>query len=1115
MLPQAIACGANYVAMGHRVYVGPFAALELRLAEEIRRLQAGDPLSAASVLVGSNVLAAFLKRRIVADGHGIANLRFYTFIDLALRLASSVPAEDARLRMPRLGPPEILQDILAARIPKVFEAVREFGGFRDTLLSTFRDLRDAGVTPAMLDDLVRTCAREIPDRRTHLTGFARLYREFRARALSFRDDDDDFRDAMGGAPRAAGVLGSPSLLVYGIYDVTGQQRDLLDRLKDALELVYFIPLVDDDVSGFALPFLEWTVRETGASPHWLTASPRDDDLGRLWEHGCGPMSRSPDIEPAATAFRGDGSVILVSAPGESRAAIEINREIVSAVSEGIVAGFHQVAVVLRNPEDDLPALTESFRLRRIPCYVHGGMPFTGQPFAKAVSAIVSLSSGPYPREAILATMELVAACLSPDQAREWDVADWRALTNDLRFLAGIDSWDEGTEALIGELSTQLNGIGSSATEVEDSDARPATPATLQQKLESAQRLRSGWVLLRSAVASWPDELGWEEWAVFLERRLMPLLGASVEWASFAHVLDHLSSLEEITLRTGPRRQVPRAKLGDALSEAMTLLAAPSGRFMRDGVNLLSVSAARGLRFPLVIIPGLEEGRFPARLRQDPLLQDEERLRIGSGSRLPLRSRRLEEEMLLFDMAARSATKRLVLVSSRLDENSDRERIPSEFFLRVAAVAAGRRIMLKDLAEGAVPGFRSVSLEDPAPRPGQAAVDGGEIRLRLIRRVPGSERSVLEALAGIEPALLQGPTAFDRARWQRRLTAYDGLISDDSLLSWLCRTIGPSSAPFSAVRIEDYARCPYLFYLKRVQVLDPWEELEPAECLDALTRGSTIHRILEQFVQRHARTGFASARRDHLRKTLENVAVENLESARPAGIPDLLWEIERDQILRILEKWLESELNRPHDGLVPVFTELPFGNLSDSDENPGLMVRAGRHGFVLRGLMDRVDISEDGTQARIIDYKSGSLPATMARGKGTALMGGERLQLVVYGGALLHIPNLGGLQRVEGEFLHLQLTDGTVAARRFTPEEMERASAKLPGILEVVGDGIEGGRLFARTRGALYGERQCRYCDYVRICGKDREHRDQRKSTDPAVLRFRQMAEIDGLSGDEE
>ena len=113
----------------------------------------------------------------------------------------------------------------------------------------------------------------------------------------------------------------------------------------------------------------------------------------------------------------------------------------------------------------------------------------------------------------------------------------------------------------------------------------------------------------------------------------------------------------------------------ALVQSIESLFYAEGQFQRRGVNLLSTSAARGLRFPLVIIPGLEEGRFPAKLRQDPLLLDSERRRIG---RLPIKSRRMEEERLLFDMAARSAEKRLVLMTSRLDESSDRERIPLNF-----------------------------------------------------------------------------------------------------------------------------------------------------------------------------------------------------------------------------------------------------------------------------------------------------------------------------------------------------------------------------------------------------------------------------------------------------
>ena len=69
--------------MAHRVFVGPFAALEQRWIEETIRLQEGDPLRPVAALVGSNVLAVYLRRRIAESGYAVANLRFYTFLDLA------------------------------------------------------------------------------------------------------------------------------------------------------------------------------------------------------------------------------------------------------------------------------------------------------------------------------------------------------------------------------------------------------------------------------------------------------------------------------------------------------------------------------------------------------------------------------------------------------------------------------------------------------------------------------------------------------------------------------------------------------------------------------------------------------------------------------------------------------------------------------------------------------------------------------------------------------------------------------------------------------------------------------------------------------------------------
>src|SRR6059036_3338605 len=116
--------------MVHRIFTGPFIALEERLIQDIAGLQSEDPLAPVAILVGSNVLATYLKYRIAERGRAAANLRFYTFIDLAARLGSAAPRQTGMPRLPRLGASMILDEILRSESPKVFERVSAFDGFR-------------------------------------------------------------------------------------------------------------------------------------------------------------------------------------------------------------------------------------------------------------------------------------------------------------------------------------------------------------------------------------------------------------------------------------------------------------------------------------------------------------------------------------------------------------------------------------------------------------------------------------------------------------------------------------------------------------------------------------------------------------------------------------------------------------------------------------------------------------------------------------------------------------------------------------------------------------------------------------------------------------------------
>jgi ATP-dependent helicase/nuclease subunit B len=1123
MLRKSAATGASISNLesrisNHSVFAGSFAALELRWTEVVSRLQQGDPLLGINVLVGSNILATYLKRRYAQTGRALANVRFLNFLDLATRLAGAPAKAGKKLRLPGLGNSILLEDILASQPPDIFAPLSGFPGFRDALLDTFRDLRDAGIDPHTLARFVESGS-GVKDRRQHLTALAELYRAFRERVGLYHEVDDDFRAAIRAAivnaPEAPRALGSRQLLVYGIYDATGQQSQLLAALKDAFEMIYFIPYVDESVSEFARSFLDARVRELGVPCVRLEETGAAKSLEHLAvrKHGLAYYSETGDSRSLAA----DGSFALVSAPGESRSAIEVVREIFRAVRDGTIHAFYEAAVILRQPENDIPILCEAFRLRGVPYFIHGGSSFSERPISRAVVAISKLEPDAFSRESILTAMELVAASLSDDAASSWDVQSWRSLTNDPRFLAGVPAWNAGTDALLKEMRRKLRQAQSPDAEflIEDENghAMRTAPSTAK-RLETAESLLRSWEQVRTAASGWPDGLTWREWADFLNQRLEPLLSTSIDWPAFSAVIDDIGNLQMLggfeirdsrfeirDLSEGAGQRVPVERVRGVLAQSLASMSYPEGRFQRSGVNLLSTSAARGLRFPLVIIPGLDEGRFPAKLRQDPLLFDSERRRLEP---LPLKSKRIEEERMLFDMAARSAEKRLVLITSRLDESSDRERVPSQFFLRAAAAIRGRAVSMRDLAD--VPGFRSVSLDNPAPSRGETAVDEGEIRLRLITADRDLSHLALNALEQIEPDRFTRPLAYDRSRFLHRLTSYDGVLADGGLRNWIAHKLGSSIGQVSASRLEEYTKCPYYFFLKRGMELPVWEELVPMEAMDPLERGTLVHSILESFLREHGGEKFVATPEDALQRSLAALAQARLDKEQPAGIPLLLWDIERDALMAILRNWLSFEKARTGSGLRTVRLEQAFGQFKPQDAQPAFRVCAGKHTFDFRGRIDRVDVSCDGMRARVTDYKTGSLPDSMAKKTRTPLMSGERIQLVVYRGALSVLEEFRRVEAVEAEYLHLQPKDGQIVACRFTDEELRAAAKALPRILEVVGDGIENGAFFIRTSGMVRPNGHCEYCDYLPICGKDRIQREERKAGDSAVLKFMTIVE---------
>ena len=1080
----------------HRIYTGAFEALELQWEETVAELQRNDPLSEVAVLVGSNILAAYLRRLPAVKNRPVANIRFYNFPDLLRRITGAPFSSRPTLNFPRLpsfGSAVLLESLFEDRdnLPKFYAPLSGYKGFRDALLETFRDLRDAEVAPGDLDTVVAS-GRRASGRRERLESFADLYRRYREEVRRFCDTDYDFCAAIENLTQMPETADSSPLLVYGIYDATGQQARLLDALGRTRPMIYFIPYVDAAVSEFARPFLDARATNLGVDPRPLVSPAKTGSLGRLAEKDFG-FSRGQDRDGA---LKSDGSFALISAPGESRAAIEVVREILIAARDGVINGFHEAAVILRRPESDIPILSEAMRLRKIPYYIHGGEKFSGRPVCKAVLALSNLGAADFSREAILTAVEFIGAALQETEAEKWDVGNWRTETREAESLTGVRAWDFTTRGIL------RRAAGTVLRLEQAPQTGPEELIAARERLAGARHLRQNWRKLRAAAADWPARLSFAEWSKFLRRCFGKILKTSPDRPYLSSALEKIAGLETLALaqsgvRNAKYELCSAAKIRDLLDEVLRSVACPAGRFQRSGVNIMSVSAVRGLRFPLVVIPGIDEGLFPSRLKQDPLLPDAQRRRFAS---LPLRGARRGEEKLLFDMAARSAEKRLILVTSRLDESADREKFPSLFFLRAASAACGGRVAPSGLDAKNIPGFRSVSLDAAAPDEGIPAADEGEIRLRWIASGGFQAERALEELALSEPRRLRLPLEYERSRRKNRLTKFDGLISDPGLVQWTRRKF---EGQMSASRFEDYARCPYSFFLKRILELRIFEdERGITESMDPLERGTAVHAALESFLKNHAREGFASVPEERLRIALEEETRRELEKQRPVGMPGLLWEIERDGLLSLLRNWLKFEIARSDDDMRIARLEQPFGNFS---EFPPFRPEVEKSYFEFCGRIDRVDISADGKRARLVDYKTGKRPGTMKSESLSRLMGGEKIQLAVYRGALAALDEFAAVESVEAEYLYLQPKDGQVRQSALAPDQMKAAFNDLPRVLRVVDSCMKNGLFFARARSLVYPDGNCEYCDFLPVCGKDRAWREKQKAADPVIQDFLNLA----------
>ena len=360
----------------------------------------------------------------------------------------------------------------------------------------------------------------------------------------------------------------------------------------------------------------------------------------------------------------------------------------------------------------------------------------------------------------------------------------------------------------------------------------------------------------------------------------------------------------------------------------------------DAVRLMTIHQAKGLEFPVVVIPDLQ--RLSRVATDNWVLLDRHQgltLKVPDGrgnlvagctyTNFEQRHawREQFESMRLLYVAASRAEDRLIM-SGVTDQ--------------IGALNRGNDCWLKWI-------WQSLELGDRSTSGLVELADGVDMQLTI---------NLAEEVSDFEPEIAGEP--------QTNAPPVDSLVEAFPLIQPVERPVGNAIHRFSVTQLINYHRCPRQYYFDRVLQLPSSDELavwnnadapEPPGNLTATLKGAVIHRFCERY------TADQSAN-DCLRESFEEVV-----RLRQAQLADRLLEINFDaaikELLPLVKNYLASDVFRRVEA-APKVSEAtrPTGERGLWSE---VSFRLRRPLGILYGVIDKLLIDSSGIE--IVDFKT--------------------------------------------------------------------------------------------------------------------------------------------------
>ncbi|HYE85963.1 MAG TPA: PD-(D/E)XK nuclease family protein [Vicinamibacterales bacterium] len=977
----------------------------------------------------------------------------------------------------------VADELLREKALHYFDPVAHMPGFPRALSRTLGELRMAGLDPAQIaghaasDDLSALFARAIDERR-------------KARAVDYATMIEIATQELVERPQA--IADKTVVLLDAAVTSRADAALLKAVIAAARAVIVTVPSGDKrtlDALGIA----------SGPESAVSTSA-----LGRLQQH-----LFADDTPPAGQM---DESVVLFSAPGEGREAIEIARRILQEASRGVP--FDRIAILLRAPQTYLGVLEHALDRAGIPAWFHRGTR-RPDPAGRALLALLAcadedLSARRFAEYVSLGQVPLtdagdadlwsapsddvVEALIPPDERAQdvqpeqeaqaqaqrgesdRDVAGtlrapwrWEDLIVEAAVIGKLDRWRRRLQGLQHEYDRRVREATS-----EDPDASRVRALTRDR--EQLRALRAFAEPILGEMAEWPAAQRWGDWLAALERLAPRVITKPERVVRTLRELAPLAGIGPVTLR----------EVRDVLTPRLSTLTHEPPRRRHGRVFIGTPASARGRSFRVVFVPGLAERMFPQKIREDSLLPDQRRATIDLE--LATQSRRAADERLQLALAAGAAAERLYLSYPRVELNESRQRVPSFYVLDIARAIEGHIPPASALAARASE-TGGAMLAWPAPLSPDTAIDDFEHDLAtmapLLRSrgddVIGRARYLFELSPELQRSLSSRWFRHHKRQWEPA----DGIVrsTDHTRAALAAQRLG--ARPYSLTALQRYSACPYQFLMAAVYRLAPLEAPAPLQKMDPLTRGDLFHQMQAAALRRLQADGLLPLSLDVLpaaqqRLTAAIREVHDREYDRLSPAIDRVWKDEIDAMTQDLRTWLEKLAEEGADW-TPERFEFAFG-LSEmegrdahSTSEPALI--DGR--FKLRGSIDMIERHRKTGFLRVTDHKTGKNRTQQGK---TVVDGGRVLQPVIYGLALRAL------------FPEETVFSGRLfyctSAGDFYPYEiplMGEAPKRGIEVLEVIDRAIANGLLAARP-----APKTCEWCDYQVVCGNSEERRTRNK-----------------------